>query len=288
VAFLESLHVYPVKSCGGIAVEQPLLSATGLQHDREWVLVDPRDHFLTQRDEPRMALLRTALDASHLTFEAPGRDPLRVPLDHQGPLRTATGDPLRVPLDHEGPLRTATVWRSQNPAFDAGDAAAAWLGGFLGREVRLLRFDGNHRRLSNRDWTHEIEAPNFFTDGYPIMVLSRASLDDLNGRLGRELEMNRFRPNIVLGDVAPYAEDRIREIDAGGITLRLVKPCTRCVITTTDQATGARDGDEPLRTLKSYRFDRALRGLTFGMNAVIVRGQGERLQRGQVIGLRWS
>ena len=268
MAFIESLHVYPVKSCGGIALEHALLSATGLDHDREWVIVDPRDHFITQRDEPRMALLRASLDAAALTLQAPDREP------------------LRVPLDHGGELRTATVWRSQNPAFDAGDGAARWLGEFLGREVRLLRFDKTHRRLSNRDWTQEIEAPNLFTDGYPVMVLSRASLDDLNGRLGRELDMNRFRPNVVLGDVAPYAEDRIREIEAGDVTLRLVKPCTRCAITTTDQATGLRDGDEPLRTLKSYRFDRALRGITFGMNAIIVRGQGQRLRRGQVIALR--
>lgn len=268
MACIESLHVYPVKSCGGIAVEQPLLSATGLDHDREWVVVDPRDHFLTQRDEPRLALLHPRLGADGLVIEAPGLAP------------------LRLPLGHRGPSRTATVWRSQCPAFDAGDEAAAWLGGFLGREVRLLRFDRTHPRLSNRDWTGDIEAPNLFSDGYPLMVLSRASLDDLNGRLGRELDMNRFRPNLVLGDVAPYAEDRIREIDAGGVTLRLVKPCTRCVITTTDQATGLRDGDEPLRTLKSYRFDRVLRGVTFGMNAVIVRGQGQRLGRGQSVALR--
>ena len=265
---LHSLHVHPVKSCAGIAVEQPLLSDTGLDHDREWVLVDPRDHFLTQRDEPRLALVRTRLDAAHLVLEAADRAP------------------LRVPLDHEGPARIATVWRSQNPAFDAGDEAAAWLSTFLGREVRLMRFDRTHRRLSNRDWTHEIEAPTLFTDGYPIMVLSRASVDDLSGRVGREFDMNRFRPNIVLGDVAPYAEDRIREIDVGDVTLRLVKPCTRCVITTTDQATGARDGDEPLRTLKSYRFDRTLRGITFGMNAVIVRGQGATLRRGDPVALR--
>jgi uncharacterized protein YcbX len=98
--------------------------------------------------------------------------------------------------------------------------------------------------------------------------------------------MNRFRPSIVLGGVEAYAEDHIREIDAGAVTLRLVKPCTRCVITATDQATGTRDGDEPLRTLKGYRFDRALRGVVFGVNAVIVRGQGSVLARGQSVALR--
>jgi len=255
MARIESLHVYPVKSCAGIAVEQPLLGATGLQHDREWVIVDPRDHFLTQRDEPRLALVRTTIETAHLRLEAPDREP------------------LRLALDHGGEPRVVTVWRSQNPSFDAGDAAAAWFSSFLARPVRLVRFDPAHRRLSNREWTGEIEAPNFFSDGYPILVLSRASLADLNGRLGRELDMARFRPNLVLDGVEPYAEDRIRDIDAGDVVLRLVKPCTRCIITTTDQATGARDGEEPLRTLKSYRFDRQLRGIAFGMNAVIVRGR---------------
>lgn len=270
MAFIESLHVYPVKSCAGIATAQAVLGAAGLEHDREWVIVDPRDHFLTQRDLPRLALIRTRLDPGHLVLDAPGLETLRLPLDHQGE------------------RRVVTVWRSQNPSFDAGDAAAAWLAGFLGRPVRLVRFDAAHRRLSNRDWTGEIEAPNFFTDGYPILVLSRGSLDDLNGRLGRVLDMNRFRPNLVLGGVEPYAEDRIREIDTGDVVLRLVKPSTRCVITTTDQATGERDGEEPLRTLKTYRFSSELRGIVFGVNAVIVRGQGAQLRRGAPLELRYA
>ena len=268
MAFLESLHVYPVKSCGGIALDDARLTPTGLAHDREWVLVDPKDQFLTQRDEPRLALLRTRLTPQVLEMQAPGREP------------------LTVPLDHDGERRIVTIWRSQNPAFDAGDAAAAWLGDFLGRPVRLMRFDTTHRRLSSRDYTREIEAPNLFTDGYPIMVLSRASVDDLNRRVGRTFDTNRFRPNLVIDGVDAYAEDTLHEIDAGDVTLRLVKRCTRCVITTTDQETGERDGDEPLRTLRSYRFDAALRGIVFGVNAVIVRGEGGRLRRGQPIAVR--
>jgi MOSC domain-containing protein len=265
---IESLHVYPVKSCAGIALERASVGAAGLQHDREWVIVDEQDHFLTQRDVPRLALIRTTLETGHLRLDAPGLEP------------------LRVGLDHRGEPRNVTVWRSRNPSFDAGDAAAAWVGGFLGRPVRLVRFDAAHRRLSNRDWTGEIEALNFFSDGYPVLVLSRGSLDDLNGRLGRTLDMNRFRPNVVIDGVEPYAEDRIREIHAGDVVLRLVKPSTRCVITTTDQATGERDGDEPLRTLKTYRFSSALRGIAFGVNAVIVRGQGADLQRHQPVEVR--
>lgn len=265
---IESLHVYPVKSLAGIEVASCLLAATGLAHDREWVVVDQRDHFLTQRDLPRMALVRTRIESGELRLQAPDCAE------------------IAVPLAHGGAVRTATVWRSRSPAFDAGDEVAAWLSVFLDRPVRLLRFDPAHQRLSNTDWTGGIAAPNHFTDGYPIMVLSRASLADLNRRLGRELEMNRFRPNLVLDGVEAYAEDTLREIDTGEVTLRLVKPCTRCVITTTDQHTGMRDGDEPLRTLKAYRFDKALRGVAFGMNAVIVRGQGAQLARGASVTLR--
>jgi MOSC domain-containing protein len=268
MAWIESLHVYPVKSCAGIELDVATLAPTGFGHDREWVLVDPRDHFLTQRDEPRLALLQTRIVADALE------------------LTTLAGPALRVALTHGGASRVVTVWGSRNPAFDAGDEAAAWLSEFLGRPVRLLRFDPAHQRLSNHDWTGALDAPNLFSDGYPLNVLSRASLADLNARVGRELPMSRFRPNLVLDGVEAYAEDGIREIDAGEVTLRLVKPCTRCVITTTDQDTGARDGDEPLRTLKGYRFNRALRGVVFGVNAVIVRGHGAQLTRGQPIALR--
>lgn len=270
MARIESLHVYPVKSCGGFEVAEARLVPTGLPHDREWVLVDEQDRFLTQRDEPRMALLRTRVDG----------DALEIAVSGEG------SAPLRVALDHRGESRIATVWRARCPAYDAGDAAAKWFSGFLGRPVRLVRFDPAHQRLSNPQWTGDIQAPTLFTDGYPLTVLSRASLADLERRVGRELPVNRFRPNIMIDGVEAYAEDSIREIDAGPVTLRLVKPSTRCVITTTDQERGERDGEEPLRTLKAYRDNRELRGVVFAVNAVIVRGVGEVLARGQSIAVR--
>lgn len=264
---IHSLHAYPVKSCAGISPSQVRLSATGLPHDREWMLVDPNGRFITQRDDPRLALVATAIRDERLWLSAPGLGS------------------VAVGLDHLGTLREVGVWDSRCPAFDAGDAAAEFFSALLGRATRLVRFDPAHQRLSNREWTAEIQAPNLFSDGYPLLILSLASLQDLNYRIGRELPMNRFRPNIVLGGVPAYAEDRIREIAVAGLQLRLTKPCTRCVITTTDQATGRRDGEEPLRTLTGYRYDPVLRGVTFGRNAVIVRGVGEVLRPGQEISL---
>jgi uncharacterized protein len=254
VPHVAALHVYPVKSCAGIALEQARVLPTGLEHDREWMVVDANGAFLTQRELPRLALIGTALDARELT--------LRV-----------GADCLRLPLRHEGPSREARVWRSRVRAFDAGEAAAQLLSDWLSQEVRLVRFDPRHQRLSNRDWTGALRAPNLFSDGFPVLVASMASLADLNRRLEGPLPMQRFRPNVVLGGVAAWAEDGMHECrGVAGVRLRLVKPCTRCVITTTDQDRGARDGEEPLRTLRGFRSDERVRGVTFGVNAVVVTG----------------
>jgi uncharacterized protein len=253
VPHIAALYVYPVKSCAGIALDAAQLLPTGIANDREWMVTDPVGHFLTQRDAPRMALVRTALDATALTLRA--------------------GDTsLELPTDHEGPLREVVVWRSRVPAFDAGEPVAQMLSAFLGRPARLVRFDRRHRRLSNPDWTGAQQAPNFFSDGFPVLVASLASLEDLNRRLAMPLPMDRFRPNVVLGGVGAWAEDALGDIGAGDVKLRIVKPCTRCVITTTDQARGERDGEEPMRTLKTFRHDAALRGVTFGQNAIVLQG----------------
>jgi uncharacterized protein YcbX len=193
-----------------------------------------------------------------------------------------------VSLQERATRVPVVVWGDTCPAFDAGEAAAAWLLAFLRRECRLVRFDPQHRRLSARAWTGELEAENRFSDGFPVLVISQASLADLNSRLQRPLPMNRFRPNIVVEGLEAYEEDRIAELYDETMTLRLVKACTRCRITTTDQETASLDGMEPLQTLKSYRFDAQLHGVIFGQNAIVVRGAGSTLRRGQGLQLRWK
>jgi hypothetical protein len=150
----------------------------------------------------------------------------------------------------------------------------------LGRPLRLVRFDQSRVRLSDLAWTGGLAAPNLFSDGFPLLAIARASLADLNSRLAVPLPMDRFRPNLVLDGLPPYGEDALGDLIAGALRLRRVKPCTRCSITTTNQGTGAVEGDEPLRTLKSYRWDRALRGVTFGQNLIVVAGAGSRLTVG--------
>ena len=269
-ARIGSLHVYPVKSAAGIELERAALTSAGIAEDRRWMLVGPGGAFLTQRELPRLALVRPSLSATELRLSAPGM--------------TA----ITVLLAQLGERRRVRVWRDDCDAFDEGPLVAQWLGGFLGRECRLVRFDPAHRRLSEREWTGDIEAENRFSDGFPLLAVNSASLADLNARLAQPLPMNRFRPNIVLEGLNAFDEDRIEELHAGDIRLQFAKPCTRCVITATNQDTGSVEGAEPLRTLKTYRYDAALRGVSFGQNLIICSGIGAHLQRGQSLQLRWK
>lgn len=268
-ATIASLHCYPLKSGHGVDLAEAQLTPAGIAHDRRWMVVTAEGRFLTQRELPRLALLRPVLSATGLTLMAPAAQPLHLPLEL--PRR-------RVPV---------LIWKDECPGLDEGDDAAQWLQQVLERDCRLVRFDPQHRRLSSRSWTGALEAENRFSDGFPLLVIGRASLDELNSRLAKPLPMNRFRPNIVLDGIGPYEEDRIDELYCDGVRLRIVKPCARCRITTTDQETGQLDGEEPLRTLKSYRFDRELRGVLFGQNTVIVEGQNALLRCGQALQIRW-
>jgi uncharacterized protein YcbX len=147
-----------------------------------------------------------------------------------------------------------------------------------------VRFDAAHRRPSDPAWTGSAPAYARFADGFAMLAISTASLDDLNSRLGKALPMNRFRPNLVLEGLPPYGEDGLGEFCIGDeVRLRAVKPCTRCAITTTDQETGLVDGVEPLQTLKTYRWNRALRGVAFGQNVIVLQGAGRTLARGMVV-----
>ena len=259
---LARLHVYPVKSCRGVACDEALLTPAGLEYDREWMIVTSAGRFVTQREEPRLALVATALGDGTLTLTAEG------------------AGRLVVPLDFRGNAVAATVWGDRCGAFDQGEPAARWLSELLGRSVRLVRFDPAHTRLSDAAWTRGLAAPNHFSDGFALLAISLASLDDLNARLAVPLPMDRFRPNLVLDGLPAYGEDGLEDLVADRVRLRRAKACTRCSVTTTNQATGRVEGDEPLLTLRSYRWDAALRGVTFGQNLIVVAGAGARLRAG--------
>ena len=266
------LFVYPVKSCAGIEVQEALLTETGLDLDRAWMVVDAQGVFLTQRALPRMALIRPQLKSEEMVLRAPGMLALHVAIDAV-----------------EAPA-TVTVWGDTVPAWDMGAVAAQWFTDFLGQPCRLVRFDPEYRRLSSMDWTGGIEAPNQFSDGYPVLVVSEASMQELNGRLTvaghGAVGIERFRPNVVLGGVDAHDEDRVDTVcvdggSEGEIHLQPVKPCARCPIPDIDPAT-AESSPEVGATLRAYRQDKRLNGaITFGMNAIVRQGAGQMLRVGQ-------
>jgi uncharacterized protein len=268
-AVVTALNVYPVKSCGGIALDAATVLDAGFAFDRQWLVVTPDGRFVTQREQPRLALVGTAIEEGRLV------------------LRFPDGGTVEVAADASRPRLDVVIWDDRCGGLDCGDAVAERLSALLGRAVRLVEFDPAIPRVKRSPWLGEATALLRYPDGYPILLISEESLDDLNARLAAPLPMNRFRPNVVVRGLGAFGEDRVRELCAGTLRLQPVKPCTRCAITMTDQVTAGVDAAEPLRTLKSYRWDRELRGITFGQNVAIAAGVGSMLRVGQVLEVEW-
>lgn len=242
------LFVYPIKSCAGTPLDVAELGDRGIQHDREFMLVDPDNHFLTQRQLPRMALIHPNRTADALELTAPG-------------MRA-----LRLTPRLAGEQRQLTVWRDQVGAIDQGPEVAQWLSTYLDKPCRLVRHADDAVRRVDAEFARQPTDQVSFADGFPLLLISEESLAELNTRLPEALPMNRFRPNVVVrGARTAYAEDTWQEISVGGVCFSLVKACARCAITTTDQATAER-GIEPLATLATYR--RVARGVLFGQNLI--------------------
>ena len=272
-ARLARLFVYPVKSCAGVELREAVLTETGLDLDRAWMVVDAQGEFVTQRELPRMALVKPTLKVHEVVLRAPGMLALHLAID-------TVEEPARVRL-----------WDDEVSAFDMGDIAAQWFSDFLGRKLRLVRFDPEHRRLSNPKWTGGAEALNQFNDGYPLLVASTASLDALNAKLvaagHAAVGIERFRPNLVIEGVEAHDEDRLDIIriaaEAGDVQLRAVKPCPRCPIPNIDPATAEVDAIVT-DTLQGYRSNAILGGaISFGMNAIVVAGVDQVLKVGQAV-----
>lgn len=272
------LFVYPVKSCAGMERPTARLTETGLEWDRAWMVIDRQGQFVTQRELPRMALIQPSLMATELELRAPD-----MPV-------------LAVQFDAVGPLVTVQVWDDHVPAHDMGDQVAEWFTQFLSDGVdatayRLVRFDPAHRRMASLKWTDGVLALNQFSDGFPLLVISEASLAGLNQRLqvaGHDaVSMARFRPNVVLTGVEAHDEDRLSQIRVDAqptaVQLKPVKPCPRCPIPNVDPST-AISSPEVSDTLQMYRQDARLNGaVTFGMNCITMDGIGSILRVGQAV-----
>ena len=247
-ARVSALNFYPVKSCRGTALFEAVIGARGIVGDRSFMLVNGDGRFLSQRESARMALIDPRLTEEVLSLAAPGQET------------------LSIPVRARGERREVTVWRDRCDAVDQGDAAAEWASDFLGVSCRLVRIADDAVRAVDRDFAVSDGDQVAFADGYPFLLTTEESLADLNGRMSEALPMNRFRPNVVLSGVEPFAEDGWRRIRIGEIIFAVVKPCARCAITTTDQATAER-GKEPLQTLATYRQVPG-KGVMFGQNLI--------------------
>ncbi|MBD9424564.1 MOSC domain-containing protein [Pseudomonas sp. PDM15] len=254
---LSALYRYPLKSARGESLSSSPLEALGLRGDRRWMLVEPESgRFLTQRLLPQMSQLSALYNAEGgLSLSAPGFGSLDVPLP-----------------DPEEGLRGVTVWRDSLRVPDAGEAAAEWLSAFIGRPCRLVQVP--EARARQVDTGHAQPGDKVaFSDGFPLLLIGQASLEDLSARVGRPLEMLRFRPNLVIEGSAPYAEDGWKRIRIGELEFEVAKGCSRCILTTIDPQTGERNADrEPLTTLKTYRERNG--EVYFGQN-LLPRGVGE-------------
>lgn len=242
---LSGLFIYPVKSLRGFSVTHTQVDELGLVGDRRFLVVDENGKFLTQRTVPRMATIATALGAESLVLSADGHGQCHVPRRENGGEKT------------EAALRSVSIWKSGGLlAEDCGDATANWLGDILGLRCRLVRIGEKFRRPVLKPAAGPGDLVSF-ADSVPFLVLSEASVAVLNDRLAARGEpavpMNRFRPNLVIAGAAPHAEDTWSRLQIGAIVFHAAGPCARCIMTTTDQLTGEREGPEPLRTLATYR-----------------------------------
>jgi uncharacterized protein len=246
-SYVSGLYVYPIKSAGGISLGASDVDERGLRHDRRWMLVDETGCFMSQRRFPRMALVGVRIEPDHLVVDAPGMPSLEVPL--QPPA---------------GGFLLARVLDDLVESLTVSDDADRWFGEFLDVRCRLLYLPDESVRPVDPTYGKPGDLVGL-ADGFPFLLISEASLSDLNARLEQPVPMNRFRPNLIVRGCEPFAEDGWKLVRIGSLTFRVVKPCSRCTITTVDQRSAV-VGEEPLRTLA--RFRKVGTKVLFGQNLI--------------------
>lgn len=246
---LTGLFVYPIKACGGVALEQAELVERGLAFDRRYLLVDRTGTFVSQREVPQLCLVTTTIAGESLLVSFPGKPTLELP--------------LRPSSEDAEPRRHYRVWDDTGSALELA-RGSRWFSELLDDEVSLLYMPDSERRAVNPKRARPGDIVSF-ADAYPLMLMSEDSLADLNRRLDAPVDMRRFRPNLVMAGGEPYAEDGFAHVQIGGLSFRGVKRCERCVVITVDPRTGEM-GKEPLRTLSRYRLENG--AVWLGMNLI--------------------
>lgn len=246
---LTGLFIYPIKACAGIALEQANVVERGLERDRRYMIVDRAGTFVTQRTLPQLCQVATALSGPSIVVSAPNKAAFELPCE-----LSSSADLAKSPYQ---------VWGSSGSALVHAEGSR-WFSEYLNDDVSLVYMPDEEQRAVNPARARPGDIVSF-ADGYPLLLISEASLDELNRRLDEPLDMRRFRPNLVISGCAPHAEDGFAELQIGPVALRGVKRCDRCVVTTIDPDTGAK-GKEPLRTLAQYRLEDGK--VWFGMNLI--------------------
>jgi uncharacterized protein len=250
---LQDIYTYPIKSLGGIRMEQANLEERGLQHDRRWMLVDKEGQFLSQRKHPKMALLQTDIIGNGISVvhkDDPNRQIL-VPFESQS-----------------ARCRQVRIWEDRVEAQLVDSGISGWFSDFLGIACDLVYMPQSTKRRLKPKYAVNDESVSF-ADGMPYLLIGQASLDDLNSRLDKPVPMNRFRPNIVFAGGSPFQEDEWNTVTIGDALFKITKPCARCVVTTVDQQTGQK-GMEPLTMLTNYRNVDGI--VMFGQNMLLLEG----------------
>ncbi len=248
--YLNQIYIYPIKSLTGIPVQQWEVTKTGLKYDRQWMLIDAQQQFLSQRRLAKMALIKTQLIDEKIIISAPGQSSLSIPLS---PLAYQDSAPINV-----------TIWHDHCHAKQVNKETDQWFSEFLGQACQLVYQPENSIRTVDQHYAQTTDQTSF-SDGFPFLIVSEASLALLNQQMGLTLGIERFRPNLVIAGCTSYAEDTWRTISIGDIRFRLPKPCSRCPIPQIDPETAIM-GKEPLRTLA--RFRKWQNKVFFGQNAL--------------------
>jgi uncharacterized protein len=249
---LSEIYIYPIKSLGGIRLEEVNITTRGLENDRRFMLVDENGRFLSQREYPQLAIFQTEIKGDFLKIT-----------------NKKNGQNIKVnlsPSSQSTPIQV-TIWDDETTAIEVSSEASVWFTQALGISTRLVYMHEESQRKVESNYALTGDEITSFSDGYPILIAGQSSLDDLNNRLENPLNINRFRPNFVFTNGKPFDEDNWHEFNIGNVRFFGVKPCSRCIMTTIDQETGEKKGKEPLLTLNKYR--KAGNRILFGQNVII-------------------
>lgn len=250
--YLSEINIYPIKSLGGISLRSSAIEERGLRFDRRWLLVDEKNNFLTQREFPKMATVNVKVL----------KEGLRVSENENETI---------VPFEpNTNETATVKIWSSRCRAKVYERETNDWFSNVLQTDCKLVSMPKETRRKVNYFYAVHKNDTVSFADGYPFLLIGESSLEDLNARLENPVPMNRFRPNFVVSGADAFAEDDWKQIKIGNVIFHVVKPCGRCVITTIDQASGEKQGVEPLKTLASYRIPKrsVKQKILFGQNLI--------------------